>query len=401
MAFTLKCLLTIALSGAVGSIAVADIGQHTQLAPEASATEAKLSFREMPLLETAFIDTTPANRNDGLMVGELGVDGGNQEMIVKLAEEIAAGKHGKYDSLLIAHQGKLLFESYYLRGRVNLPHFQASATKTYTSLALGRAIQLGYLSMVDLDKPVMSFLPDLDPTKFVEGVERITLNSALTMTTGIRISREQWQELEKNPSQLKGQGYIQTMFEQSAPITETSQQFLYGTGPDLVMQVIEAVVPGSAEAFIKAELLDKLGITNYHWQTHPSGLPEAGWRVRMTSRDMAKWGTLAINKGKWQGEQLIPPAYLAKATSRILLTGDEDFHYGGKDTSNQGYGYFWWGADLKVGNNSYHAVSAQGGHGQFITLIEALDLMIVHTAHDNDASYLQITAERILPAFIN
>ncbi|MBT1064504.1 serine hydrolase [Bowmanella sp. Y26] len=394
----LKCLLACALFGAAFQVSAE---YHNKVAPEATAAETSLSFREIPLLDSAFISTAPTDRNDGLVVGELGVDGGKQDLIVKLAEEIAAGKHGKYDSLLIAHKGKLLFESYYLRGRVNLAHFQASATKTYTSLALGRAIQLGYLSMADLDKPVMSFLPDLDPTKFVQGVERITLNNALTMTTGIRISREKWQELEKNPGQLKGQGYIQTMFEHSAPITEVSQQFLYGTGPDLVMQVIEVVVPGGAEAFIKRELLDKLGISNYHWQTHPSGLPEAGWRVRMTSRDMAKWGSLAINKGKWQGQQLIPQAYLAKATSRILLTGDEDFHYGGKDTSSQGYGYFWWGADLKVGDKSYYAVSAQGGHGQFITLIEALDLMIVHTAHDNDASYLQITAERILPAFID
>lgn len=78
----------------------------------------------MPYLEQAFIDATPADRKDGLIAGELGVDGGRKDMIVKLAQEIAAGKHDLYDSLLVSHKGKPLFESYYLRGRVDLPHFQ-------------------------------------------------------------------------------------------------------------------------------------------------------------------------------------------------------------------------------------------------------------------------------------
>lgn len=166
------------------------------------------------------------------------------------------------------------------------------------------------------------------------------------------------------------------------------------------MQVLESVVPGSAKDFIKNELLDKMGITNYRWRTSVSGLPESGWRASMTSRAMVKWGTLAINKGKWNGEQLVPEAFIDRATNRILYTGDDDPYGGGKDVSNYGYGYFWWNADLKYGDKSYFAANAQGGNGQFIILVEELDLMVVVTAHDNDNSTLQITAERILPAFI-
>ena len=321
-------------------------------------------------------------------------------MILKLAQEIADHKHGRFDSFLIAHKGKLLFESYYARGRIDLPHPQASATKAYTCLALGRAIQLGYLSMDDLDKPLVNFLKELNPTKFVEGAELITLHKALTMSTGIRITDEQWAAFEKDSSQLKGQKHVQAILEHSAPITAASQRFLYGTGPDLVMQVIEAAVPGSAKDFIKTELLDKMGITNYKWRTAPSGLPEAGWRTSMTSRDMLKWGTLVMNKGKWKGEQLIPERFVDKAISRILLTGDDDVFGGGKDVSKQGYGYYWWNADLKNGDKTYYTTSAQGGGGQYIILIEELDLIVVFTAHDRDNSTLQLTAERILPAFI-
>lgn len=395
-----KSLLAVALSISFSSFTAASAEENNGAAPEATAAEAELAFRDITYLDKAFIDATPADRKDALVVGELGVDGGNRDMIVKLAQEIADGKHGNFDSLLIAHKDKLLFESYYLRGRINLPHPQASATKAYTGLALGRAIQLGYLTMADLDKPLVSFLKDLDPTKFVEGVEKITLHQALTMHSGIRISQEQREEIEKNPSQLKGQGQVQAYLEHSAPITAASQSFKYQMDPRLVMQVIDAVVPGSAKDFIKNELLDKMGITTYGWGTAVSGLPKAGAYSSMTSRDMVKWGTLAMNKGKWNGEQLVPEAFVTKATSRIIDTGDEKLHYGGKDVSNQGYGYFWWSADMKYGNKSYFSASAQGGFGQFIILIEELELIVVFTAHDNDTSYLQITAERILPAFV-
>lgn len=374
--------------------------QSDSPAPEATADEATLSFRDVPDLKEVFIDAAPTDRKDGVPVGELGIDGGNKAMVLKLAQEMADNKHGKYDSFLIAHKGKLLFESYYLHGRINLPHPQASATKAYTCLALGRAIQLGYLSMADLDKPLVSFLKDLDPTKFVAGVEKITLHQAMTMRSGIRLSNEQREEFEKNPALLKGQGQVQVFLEHSTPITLASQSFKYQGDPELVMQVLDAVVPGSAKDFIKNELLDKMGITNYGWRTSVSGLPRSGSGSSMTSRDMVKWGIFTMNKGKWNGEQLVPEAFIDRATSRILYTGDDDVYGGGKDVSNQGYGYYWWNADLKYGNKSYFSASAQGGGGQYIILIEELDLMVVVTAHDNDNSTLQITAERILPAFI-
>jgi len=371
--------------------------------PEAAAAEIKGSFRDIPILEEAFIDATPMDINDGILVGKLGLDGGNKDLITKLARDISYNQYGIYDSFLIAHRDKLLFESYFTRGRINLPHPQASATKTWTGLAFGRAIQLGYLTMADLDKPLISFLKDLDPTKFVAGAEKITLNHALTMSSGIRISEEQKEELNKNPSQLKGQGKVQALLERSAPITEESQVFKYGGGAALVMQVIEAVVPGSAMDFIENELLNKMGISNYQWQINDqTGLPEAGWRTSMTSRAMVKLGILTMNKGQWNGEQLIPEAFIDKATSRILDTGDNAVYFGGcKGISNEGYGYFWWNADLKVGNKTYFCANAQGGGGQFIILIEELDLIVVVTGHNNrHPSTLRMATERILPAFI-
>ena len=296
-----------------------------------------LPFFQVPRRNHPLIQTAPKDNKDGILVGELGVHGGDKEMILKVAQAMSNNTYKNYDSFLIYQKDKLLFESYYARGRGKAPHPQASATKAYTGMALGRAIQMGYLTMEDLEKPLVSFLKELDPKKFAPGAERITLHKALTMSTGIRIAEEQWEDFRNNPSQIQGQQQVQAMLEHTAPITPESQTFLYGTGPGLVMQVIEAKVPGTAKEFIKTELLDKLGIHNYNWRTSPSGLPESGWRTSFTSRDMVKWGILAKSKGKWNGEQLIPENFMEKAMSRILLTGDDDVNRGGKEVSKQGY----------------------------------------------------------------
>lgn len=399
-----KNLLAVAILSSFSSFvavgAEEKIEKNNCLAPVATAAEAELSFRDIPLLKKAYIDAAPADRNDGLVVGELGLDGGKKDMIVKLAQEIADGKHSNFDSLLIAQKGKLLFESYYLRGRINLPHGQASATKTYTSMAVGRAIQLGYLTMADLDKPLVSFLKNLDPTKFVEGAEKITLHKAMTMRSGIRISEEQREEFEKNTAALKGQGEVQVFLKHSAPITAESQSFLYSYDPNLVMQVLDAVVPGTAKDFIKNELLGKMGITNYHWRTGLSSLPSSGSGSSMTSRDMVKWGTLATNKGKWNGEQLVPEKFVTRAINKIVYMQNEDIFFTTDKVTNPGYGYYWWQADMKVGDKTYSTTSAQGGSGQMIILIEELDLVVVTTVHRLEGNVLQIAAERILPAFI-
>lgn len=369
--------------------------QSDSFAPEATAAEAKISFWDLPYLKKAFIDTTPTDRKDGLAVGELGVDGGNKEMIVELAEEISDSIHGLYNSLLIAHKGKLLFESYYRRGRVNLPHFQASATKSYTSMAIGRAMQLGYLTMADLDKPLVGFLKDLDPTKFVGGVEKITLHNAMTMSSGLRFSEEQLKEFRENPDQFKGLDQIQAFLELSAPVTSKSQSYKYqGPDPILVMQVLDAVVPGTAKDFIKNELFDKLGINVYSWRNDLSDLPAGDSGSSITSRDMLKLGTLALNKGKWNGEQLISADYMAKATSRITKP-TEDWQ-----PETFFYGYFWYQTNITVRDKSYDTKIAWGSGGNRIIAVEELELIVVITGHDREDEIMIQISEIIIPAFV-
>ncbi|MCF6437618.1 serine hydrolase [Pseudoalteromonas sp. MMG022] len=373
----------------------------TTPAPVILDTQKTLSFWDFPNLEKAYLESTPSKRKDGIKVGQLGIDGGDKAHIITLAKEIANQKHSDIDSLLIAHKDKLIFESYYLRGRVDLPHPQASATKSYVSMALGRAIELGYLSMADLNKPIIHFLQQLDTSKMVKGADKITLHKALNMRSGIRLTRAQQDELAKQSEQMKGQAQVQTYLQHSPTISAQSQSFNYqNLDPKLVMQVLDAVVPGGAKAFIKKELLDKLGIKAYHWADDVSGLPMAPYHSQMTSRNMLKWGQLVKNKGKWQGEQLISKEFMSKATQNHTTLGQDDIFFTGKHIINPGYGYYFWQADMQVGNKRYATTSAQGGGGQYIILVDELDLIIVFTASTREERIMELTAQRILPAFI-
>jgi CubicO group peptidase (beta-lactamase class C family) len=384
------------LIAAVLLVSTSVLAEHNNNnAPVATVAETEGSFRDLPKLKKAFFDTAPADRKDGLAVGKLAANGADKAMILQLAHEIADQKHGEYNSMLISHKNKLVFESYYLRGRVNLAHFQASATKGYTTLLVGRAIQLGYLTMADLNKPLTSFLKGLDPAKFVDGVEKITLHQAMTMRSGLRFSEEQMKEFREDREQFSGIAQVQSFLELSKPITLKSQVFKYrGTDPIMVMQVIDAVVPGSAKDFIKNELFDKLEINNYKWRDDHSGLPIGDSGSNITSRDMLKLGSLLGNKGRWNGKQLISEVFLAKATSNITKAA-ADWH---PDSFN--YGYYFYQTNIEFSGKSYDTNIVWGGGGQHIVIVEELDLVITITGWDMEDTIFTQVAERVIPAFV-
>ncbi len=391
------CMTLVVLAWSYGTLSLLAQQPSNGPAPEVPGLNLKDKLYQLeaklPDLETPYISAAPEDKKDGLVVGKLGVDGGDRAMIEAFANELAAAakdeKAGNVDSMLIGYRGKLLFESYYRRGRANFPHYQMSITKSYTALAIGRAIQMGLLKMEDLDKPAITFLKELDTTKLVAGADTITLAQAMQMSSGIRLADEKAKELLKNPAQLKGQAEIQAYLQYSDPIPAMPRQFKYQE-PDtaIAMQVLNAVAPGGAEEFIKTELLGRMGITQYHWESAISGLPKSAAGSSILSRDMLKFGQLILNKGKWKGEQLIPEAYLARATTPSQI--------------NEHYGFFWWVDDFTVGGKTYHSFQGRGAGGQFIFMFPELDLIAVITSHNKGmGDMLKNLPQRIIPAFVH
>ena len=158
----------------------------------------------------------------------------------------------------------------------------------------------------------------------------------------------------------------------------------------MTMQVLDTVVPGSAADFIETEVLGKMGIRSFGWQDDISGLPKSAAGSSMRSRDMIKWGLLAMNGGKWKDEQLVPAKFVERATSKI--------HTNKQETS---YGFFWWRHDVVIDGKTYDCRSGRGAGGQFILMFPDVDLLVVITAHQKGmGKMLKIAPQRILPAFI-
>lgn len=343
--------------------------------------------KRLPDLEEPYISAVPADLKDGIRVGRLG----DKAAVLQCAKEIAGGQHGEIDSLLIAHRGQLVFESYYRRGRVNYPHFQMSITKSYTAMAIGRAIALGHLTMADLDRPVVEFLKQLDRSALAPGAEAITLAQAMNMRSGVRLSDSRAKELNKQAVTLEGQGQIQAYLEHSEPIPKAPREFKYqGADPAMTMQVLEAVVPGGARQFIAEELFGKMGITEFAWETDVSGLPKAAAGSGLRSRDMLKWGMLVLDGGAWNDQQLIPEAFVERATDRIYINK--------QDTA---YGFFWWRQNVEAGGKTHDQKSGRGAGGQFIQIYPDLGLVIVITGHQEGMGKMLTEAPaRIVPSFL-
>ena len=359
--------------------------------PEATQDElAKASYAEEKTLKdlpTAFIDTSP-RAEDGLAAGTLGIDGGEVDPILNFVNEIAAGTHGEVDSLLISYRSKLLFESYFRRGRVNYPHYKMSITKSYTALAIGRAIQCGYITMDDLDRPVCEFLKQLESSQFAEGAATITLADVMTMRSGIRIPQNVQSQIRSDTANVQGQHQVQMFFERTAPIGSVPREFKYqGIDPAITMQVLEAVVPGSAQAFLEKELLEKLNISQFHWPEDISGLPKSAAGSSMRSRDMMKWGLLVRQHGQFNGEQLIPAAFIKRATSALCAPSDTN-----------SYGFFFWQHTALAGETQTTCITCRGAGGQFIFLFPKQDVVVVVTSHNKGMGPLLKTLPgRVLP----
>ena len=344
-------------------------------------------------IQAAEISYSPQDLGDGIPVGTIGPDGGDPVQISQFMDELAISDKA-FDSLLIAYQGKLVTEAYFRDAAVDQQHIVMSVNKSLTSLALGRAMQLGHITMDQLDDPVLDLLTEVDQTAVVPGALNVTLAKVLNLHSGIRTNIDAMRAAYPD---FTGQLMAEAYFATSNDITEESQTYNYQSAdPDLTMTVVDAIVPGRAYDFVRDEFFTKMGITNFKWGTARNNLPTAAAGAEMISRDMLKIGMLMMNDGSWNGEQLIDSEYLTKAMSPVYQVS----------SSLGDYGYFIWGQDNVVGGKRsggrvVRCISCRGAKGQFILTFPELDLIVVSTASiKGGGPMLDWVQERILPAFV-
>lgn len=288
----------------------------------------------------------------------------------KKVEEKGYDVHG----LMMLRHGKVIAEHWWAPYAPQFQHAMYSATKTFTGAAVGFAVQEGLLKIED---KVTSLFPDLLPDTISPQLAKLTVKHLLTMSVGHASTR------------YAGSGLSQVRSFLAAPFAfEPGTSFAYNiTASHMLSHIISKVTGLTIYEYLKPRLLDPLGIEDVVWEMDNDGINMGNGGSHMKTSDLAKMGLFLINKGKWNGQQLLNQAWMEAATKPHILQHPEwtkEQMENAKDDGAQGYGYqIWMGR-----HNSYRAI---GGQNQLIMVIPEYDFILVcHSQIVDEAGFNQL-----------
>jgi len=293
-------------------------------------------------------------------------DGANVHAIVVLRHGAVVAERyytGRDRSIWSLHASTVQFDA-------SMRHDLRSVSKSVTSLLWG--IAQGEGRMPPLDTPVLDLYPELADLKS-QGRDRITLRQLFTMSSGLA-----WEEpirygLGNDETGLYWRS-SQARYLFDRPLAPGKPAFNYNGGATAVIADILARRTGMpVDRYAQQKLFAPLGITQWEWQKDVRGRPMAFAGLRLRPRDLASIGQLVLQRGQWQGKQLIPAQWIAESLTPHVETGD-----------GLQYGYQWWSGmvDAAGGKQRWHAGFGNGGQRLFI--VPALDLVVVINAGGYD-----------------
>ena len=283
--------------------------------------------------------------------------------LLEQAHQTIIRRYPKMRSFLLVRSGRLIFERYYGGHHAGALNDLRSATKSFTSILFGMAVQKGDLPPID-----SSLLPLLKPyvTRSSDPLlDRLTFRHLLTMTSGFA-----WQTGKKLGEPLIHRFHRNrkwASFALSLPvIDEHIGTFQYRSTDSHLLSVALSEVTGmDAFTYAGKHLFSPLEIAHSAWTPSPEGHSMGHVGLYLTSRDMAKFGQCCLNDGMWKQQQVIPREWLKEA----LVTQAEGYPAFGD------YGYQWWTGKI----DSQPFSLAHGHGGQQIYLFPDLDAVIIFT----------------------
>ena len=302
--------------------------------------------------------------------------------ILDFINEVEKSNHEVHSFMMLRH-GKVIAEGWWDPYKPELKHTMYSVSKSFTATAIGFAVAENKLKVTD---KVISFFPEYLPKSVSPNLSQLEIKDLLTMSVGHEKSFNQEVFTTKN--------WVATFLEM--PIAnEPGTKFLYNTSASYMLSAIIQKVTGQTLLdYLEPRLLKPLGITGLDWETDLDGIQVGGWGIRVKTEDMAKFGQLFLQKGKWNGKQILPESWIDEASTLKIL--QEPGAAPEKMASNdwiQGYAYQMW----RSRNNSYRA---DGAFGQFILILPELDAVIILTSETNDLQgLLDLVWKNLLPAF--
>lgn len=324
--------------------------------------------------------------DDGLEVADLNSVTCDEKAISQLVAKLEGGTFGTVCSLLIAKGGTLLLEQYFGTANADKLHPARSHTKSMTSYVVGKAIEQGKIKSVD--DPILNYLPEVDASKVLPGVEKITIKDCLTMSAGLRGSKK-----NKQPKGLKKDAIVPWILQDwTEELVTGERRFSYSNSdPIIISHVLFNATGKTIEEMAAEHFFKPMGIKKYKFRTFGNGLTNPIDNMELRSRDLLKLGLLTLNGGVWNGKQLLDKAYVDEATSSHAIVN-----------KNESYGYFWWVNQIKVRGKPYEVKTAFGAGGQMIYVIPDVDMVVVFTAEKADKrKLLALLGDAIVPAFLD
>lgn len=314
--------------------------------------------------------------NDGLCRATPESQGVKSEAIAEAFQKL---KDKGYDvhGLMILRNGYVIAEHWWAPYAAEYQHAMYSATKTFTGLAIGFAVQEGLLNV---DDKVIKFFPELLPKEMPQYLEDLTVEHLLTMSCGHASTRY----AGSGAAQMRS--FLATTFS-SKPGTV----FNYDVACSHVLSHILTRVAGtSTYDFLKPRLFDKLGIVDPIWEMDLDGVNMGNGGSHMRTSDLAKLGQFLLNKGVWNGEQLLNKQWIkAQTTPHIYQRPGTTPEENMKDDGGQGYGYQTWMGR----HNSYRAI---GGCNQLALVLPEYNLVVAcHSNVRDEAGFNQVFYEML------
>lgn len=297
--------------------------------------------------------------------------------LLNYLDAVAKTPEVEHHAIMVLRHGKLAATMNFAPYDNQTPHMLFSLSKSFTSAAAGFAVQEGLLRW---DTKVLDILADKAPENPSDWLGQITLSHLLMMGSG----------LDPKSDEVGGEDWARAVL--ACECThEPGTHFHYNShGTYLVSCMVQRVTGMTVRDYLLPRLFEPLGIPEPVWDCCPAGINVGGWGLWLSCDSIARFGQCLLQKGQWEGRQLLPLEWFEKATVKQI-----DNSGGTEQPDNewaQGYGYQFW----RTRGNRFRG---DGAFGQICMVSPELDMVVAITCGTNDMGReMQLLHEHLFPA---